>query len=137
MYQQMAKLEPENPIHAALVNLTEPAKIVQFFDSYVAHCKQHGDTPEVRKNPEAVARINIGYMLGYTNPATTKRWTGSIEGIVNPYSIATPQLGIKQPDASNAGDVALHTLLTGLAIGIEIRRKGYMGKPPLETVIKD
>ena len=85
MYQKMVELSPDkNPIFTGIAHLTEPREMQGFIDSCVAHYRQHGDSPEVRANPESVVKQNIGYVVGSHSQETAKRWMDTIDGVTHP-----------------------------------------------------
>ncbi len=83
------KLKEEEPkqdiLCTAMQSLTNPKDIKQFYQEYVAHLKQNGDSEYVRKNPESVANGNIGFAVADFDEKTADRWMKVIPSASHPF----------------------------------------------------
>jgi hypothetical protein len=85
MYQKMVALNPNrNPVFTAIENLSKPDEMMDFVDSCATHYRNNGECSDVRENPEATLKNNIGYVVGYYDPKNTDRWMSTIRDVANP-----------------------------------------------------
>jgi len=70
--QLRAKKPARNVVFTAIEELSAKKRIKQFYQEYVEACG------------EAVAQMNIGYILGYYPSSTAKRWLDILPGVTHP-----------------------------------------------------
>ena len=79
----LQELQAENPernvAFTAIEKLKDEAQIRKFFEQYVESLKG-----SVEEDPEAVARQNIGYIVGYYDKKTADRWMKALPGVSHP-----------------------------------------------------
>lgn len=95
-----------NVVFTAVETLTDPTEIKQFYQEYVECLRQHGDSEKVRADPEAVAKNNIGYIVGYYNKETADRWISAIPGVIHPI-FGKNIFSVSPEDAFKAGELAI------------------------------
>lgn len=74
-----AKKPNRNVVFTAVEQLKDEAQIREFFQQYVEWLKS-----SVEQDPEAVARQNIGYVVGYYNKETADRWMKVLPDVSHP-----------------------------------------------------
>jgi hypothetical protein len=85
LYRRMVEVDLErNPIFTAVETLTKPKEMRAFVKDCIEYYRQHGDTPKVRQTPEAVVKINIGYVVGYYDSEIANRWMSTIDEVSHP-----------------------------------------------------
>ena len=94
-----------NVVFTAVEQLTDPTEMKQFYQEYVAHLRQNGDSAEVRANPESVANSNIGYIVGYYDKETADRWMNTIPSVSHPI-FGKNVFSVAPEDAFKAGQLA-------------------------------
>ena len=79
----LEKLQAEKPgrnvAFTAIEQLKDEAQMREFFQQYVESLKG-----AVEEDPEAVARQNIGYIVGYYDRETADRWMKALPGVSHP-----------------------------------------------------
>ena len=106
LIQKLEEAKPKrNVVFTAVETLTDPKQMRQFYDEYVAHLKQHGDSDQVRQNPESVANSNIGYIVGYYDKETADRWMQAIPSVSHPI-FGKDIFSVTPEQAFNAGKLA-------------------------------
>ena len=79
----LQKLQAEKPdrnvAFTAIEQLKDEAQMREFFEQYVESLKG-----AVEEDPEAVARQNIGYIVGYYDKETADRWMKALPGVSHP-----------------------------------------------------
>ena len=74
--QKHVKNEELDFLIPAIGELTNPDEILQFGLELVEWMRFHGNTQDVRDNPQEAAAADLGYMLGYFDNETQMEWTG-------------------------------------------------------------
>jgi len=80
LLEKLQAKEPDRDVaFTAIEELKDKAQIREFFQQYVELLKG-----AVEEDPEAVARQNIGYIVGYYNKETVDRWMGALPDVSHP-----------------------------------------------------
>ncbi len=81
----LERLQAEKPdgnvAFTAIEQLKDEAQIREFFEQYVELLKG-----EIEDDPEAMARQNISFMVGYYDKETADRWEKALPGVSHPVS---------------------------------------------------
>ena len=87
-YKILERLEIIQPgrniVFTAVETIKDEAEMADFFVDYVGWLSEHGNTQEIRDNAKKIAGENVGYILGYYDKETAKRWHSIIELITHP-----------------------------------------------------
>ena len=77
LLQRLQAEKPDrNVAFTAIEQLKDEAQIREFFEQYIESLKG-----AVEEDPEAVARQNIGYIVGYYDRETVDRWMKALPGV--------------------------------------------------------
>ena len=103
LLQKLEKAKPgRNVVFTAVENLTDPTQMRQFYNEYVGYLRQHGNSEQIRQNPESVANNNIGYIVGYYDKETADRWMKAIPSVSHPI-FGKDIFSVTPEQAFNAG----------------------------------
>ena len=106
LLERFEKAEPgRNPVFTAVETLRDPTEMRQFYQEYVGYLRQHGDTENVRANPEAVANSNIGYIVGYYDKKTADIWFEALPDVSHPI-LGRDIFSVSPEDAFKAGQIS-------------------------------
>ncbi len=123
LLERLEKAKPgRNPVFTAVETLRDPTEMIQFYQEYVGYLRQHGDSENVRANPEACANSNIGYIVGYYDKATADKWFGALPDVSHPI-FGRDMFSVSPEDAFKAGQIASQEGSEGARRYIEQRRK--------------
>ena len=102
----LKKLQAENPDRnvsfIAIDQLKDEVQIREFFQQYVEMLRY-----PMNQDPEALARQNIGSILGYYDKETANRWMKALPGVSHPVlGKDIPRTDVKRAYEIEAVDVS-------------------------------